>query len=63
MERFNLNKLNELDGKEQYFVEISNRIVALENLDTEVGINRTWENIKGNNEEVHNLCSSPSIIK
>jgi hypothetical protein len=31
MERFNL-KINEVKGKEQYRVEISNRFVALENL-------------------------------
>ncbi|PNF19924.1 hypothetical protein B7P43_G11503, partial [Cryptotermes secundus] len=33
-ERFNLKKLNELEGKEQYCVHISNRFAALENLDT-----------------------------
>jgi hypothetical protein len=32
-ERFNLKKLNEVEGKEQYRVEISNRFAALENLD------------------------------
>jgi prephenate dehydratase len=31
MERFNSRKLNEVDGKEQFHVEISNRITALEN--------------------------------
>jgi ABC-type hemin transport system ATPase subunit len=40
MERFNLRKLNEVEGKEQYRVEISNRFVALENLDAEVNIDR-----------------------
>jgi glycine betaine/choline ABC-type transport system substrate-binding protein len=34
MERLNLKKLNEVEGKEQYCVEISNRFAALENLDT-----------------------------
>jgi hypothetical protein len=33
MEKFNLKKLNEVEGKEKYLVEISNRFVALENLD------------------------------
>jgi ABC-type cobalamin/Fe3+-siderophores transport system ATPase subunit len=28
MERFNLKKLNEVEGKEQYRVEISNRFAA-----------------------------------
>jgi hypothetical protein len=32
MERFNLKKLNETEGKEQYHVEISNKLAALENL-------------------------------
>jgi hypothetical protein len=34
MERFSLKKLNEVEGKEQYRVEILNRCAALENLDT-----------------------------
>jgi uncharacterized metal-binding protein YceD (DUF177 family) len=31
-EIFNLKKLNEVEDKEQYHVEISNRFAALENL-------------------------------
>jgi hypothetical protein len=31
MERFNLKKLNYIEGKDQYFVEISNMFAALEN--------------------------------
>jgi hypothetical protein len=31
MERFNLKKLNEVEGKEQYQAEISNRFATLEN--------------------------------
>jgi hypothetical protein len=34
MERFNLKILNEVEGKEQYRVEISNRLATLENLKT-----------------------------
>jgi hypothetical protein len=33
MERFNLKKLNEVEGKEKYRVEASNRCAALEELD------------------------------
>jgi hypothetical protein len=40
MERFNLKKLNNVEGEEQYRVETSNWFVVLENLDVEVGINR-----------------------
>jgi hypothetical protein len=43
MERFNLKKLNEIEGKEQYRVEVSNRFAALEDLDAEVEINSAWE--------------------
>jgi hypothetical protein len=46
MERFNLKKLNEVEGKEQYWFKISNRFSALENLDAEVDINRAWETIR-----------------
>ncbi|PNF30898.1 hypothetical protein B7P43_G05207 [Cryptotermes secundus] len=48
MERFNLKKLNEVEGKEQYRVEISNRFTALENLETEVDVNKAWETIREN---------------
>jgi hypothetical protein len=44
MERFSLKKLNEIEGKEQYLVEISNRFAALENLNAEVDIKRAWGN-------------------
>jgi hypothetical protein len=48
MERFNLKKLNEVESKEQYRVEISNRFAALENLDTEVDVNKAWETVREN---------------
>jgi hypothetical protein len=46
MERFNLKKLNNVGGKEQFRVEVSNRFAALEDLDTEVEINNAWETIR-----------------
>jgi hypothetical protein len=46
MERFNLKKVNKVEDKEQYRVEISNRFAAMENLDTEVNINSAWETIR-----------------
>jgi hypothetical protein len=48
MERFILKKLNEVEGKEQYRVEVSNRFAALEDLDAEVEINSAWETIREN---------------
>jgi hypothetical protein len=36
MERFNLKKLNDVEGKEQFRVEVSDRAAALEDLDAEV---------------------------
>jgi hypothetical protein len=43
MERFNLKKLNDVEGKEQFRVEDSNKFAALEDLDTEVEIISAWE--------------------
>jgi hypothetical protein len=43
MERFNLKKSNEAEGKEKYCV---NRLAPLEDLDAEVEINSTWETIR-----------------
>jgi hypothetical protein len=48
MKRFNLKKLIWVEGKEKYHIEISNRFPALDNLDTEVDINRAWETIREN---------------
>jgi hypothetical protein len=48
MERFNLKKLNEVEGKEKYRVEVSNRFAALEDLDAKVEINTIWETIRKN---------------
>jgi hypothetical protein len=45
MERFNLKKLNDVECKEQFGLEVSNRFEALEDLDTEVEINSAWETI------------------
>jgi hypothetical protein len=42
MEGFILNKLKELETKEHYNVEISNRFAAFENLDTELDINTAF---------------------
>jgi hypothetical protein len=43
MERFNIKKLNEVEGKEQFHVEFSNRFAALEDLVAEVEMNSAWE--------------------
>jgi hypothetical protein len=48
MKRFSLKKLNEVEGKEQYRVEVSNSFVALKDLDAEVEINSPWETIREN---------------
>ena len=47
-QRFNLRKLNEPEVKEQYQIEITNRFAALENLNNNENVNRTWENINEN---------------
>jgi hypothetical protein len=43
MERFNPKKLNEVEVEEKYPVKVSNRFAALEDLDSEVEINRAWK--------------------
>jgi hypothetical protein len=48
IERFNLKKLNDVEGKEQFRVEVSNRFAAWEDLDAEVEINSAWETIRDN---------------
>jgi hypothetical protein len=56
MERFNLKKLNDVEGKKQFHIEVSNRFGALEDLDTEVDTNSAWETIR-ENIEILNLRS------
>ena len=46
--RFNLSKLNELEVRKEYQVEITNRFAALENLNEDEDVNRIWGNIKHN---------------
>jgi hypothetical protein len=48
MERFNHKTLNEMEDKEKYCVEVSNRFAALEDLDAEVDINSAWKIIRDN---------------
>ena len=44
-ERFNLRKLNDLEVRKQYQIEVTNRFAAaLENLNDSEDINRAWEN-------------------
>jgi hypothetical protein len=42
MEMFNLMKLNELEGKGQYHVGVSNRFAALKDLDAEEKVNSAF---------------------
>jgi hypothetical protein len=48
MERFSLKKLNEVEGREKYCVEVSNRFAAMEDLDAGIEINTIWETIREN---------------
>jgi len=47
-ERFNLRKLNELEVRKQYQIEITNMFASLWNLSDDEDISRAWENIKQN---------------
>jgi hypothetical protein len=46
LRRFNLRKLNDLEVRKQYQIEITNRFAALENASKDDDINRAWESIK-----------------
>ena len=48
--RFNLRKLNEVEVKEKYQIEITNKFAALENLNVDEYVNMAWENIKQNSK-------------
>jgi hypothetical protein len=48
MEKLNLKKLNEVEGKEQFLIEVSNRLAAFEDLDAEVDVNSAFETIAEN---------------
>jgi hypothetical protein len=48
LERYDLKKLNDVEVKEKYQVEISNRFAALESLDESSDINNAWESIREN---------------
>jgi hypothetical protein len=45
-EKFNLRKLDDLEVRKQYRIEITNRFAALENVSNDEDINRAWESIK-----------------
>jgi hypothetical protein len=45
-DRLNRKKLNMVEGKGQYCVEISTRFAAFENLDNEVHSISAWETIR-----------------
>ena len=44
--RFNLRRLNDLEVRKQYQIEIKNRLAALENVSEDEDINRAWKSIK-----------------
>jgi hypothetical protein len=48
LERFDLKKLDDVEVKEKYQVEISNRFADLESLDESFDINNAWESIREN---------------
>jgi hypothetical protein len=48
LERFYLKKLDYVEIKEKYQVEISNRFAALESLDESFDIDNAWESVREN---------------
>jgi hypothetical protein len=56
-QRFNLSKLNDLEVRKQYQIDITNRFATLENLNEDEDVNRTWENIKENSSNNPTRCN------
>jgi hypothetical protein len=50
MERLNLKTLNDVEGKEQFHIDLSNRFATSEDLDAEVDINSALETVRENIE-------------
>jgi len=50
VERFNLRKLNKLEVRKQYQIEISKRFAALETFSDSMDMKRVWEHIKESNK-------------
>ena len=48
IKKFTLRKLNKLDVRKQYQIEITKRLAGLENFSEGEDINTAWENIKEN---------------
>jgi hypothetical protein len=46
MENFSPKKLNKVESKEKYRVEVSNRFPGLNTLEAEADINSGWEKIR-----------------
>jgi len=44
-QRYNLRKLNELEVREKYQIEITNRFAALGKSDDDEDVNRTWKTL------------------
>ena len=61
--RFNLSKLNDLEVRKQYQIDITNRFAALENLNEDEDVNRTWENIKENKGCTNGSSINPGLMK
>jgi hypothetical protein len=61
MEWLNLKKLNNVEGKEQFRVEVSNRFAASEDLDADMVLKSAWENIRENITNSANESLSRSL--
>ena len=47
-QKFDLRKLNELEVRKQYQIQVTNRFAALENVSESKDISRAWGNVKDN---------------
>jgi len=57
-----LRKLNEPEVREHYQIEITNRFAALENVNDEEDVNRTWEHINSLNAKLNPFCHLLALL-
>jgi len=57
-----LRKLNEPEVREHYQNEITNKFAALENVNDEEDVNRTWEHINSLNAKLNPFCHLLALL-
>jgi hypothetical protein len=60
--RFNLRKVNELEVRKQFRINVLTRFTALENLSDIEDMSRAWKNINPLNTELNPICCLLALL-